>query len=49
MEYRSVFAGVINIGWQTYLAMLNRMAEVEAVDDGNHLGSTQAIAMADTE
>ncbi|CAH0021510.1 unnamed protein product [Clonostachys rhizophaga] len=49
MEYRSVFAGVINIGWQTYLAMLNRMAEVETVDEVNHLGSTQVIVMADTE
>lgn len=29
MEYRSVFAGVIAVGWQTYLAYLNRKAEVE--------------------
>ena len=29
MEYRSVFAGVIAVGWQTYLAFLNRQAEVE--------------------
>jgi protein Mpv17 len=28
-QYRSVFAGVIAIGWQTYLSYLNRMAEVE--------------------
>jgi len=27
IEYRSVFAGVIAIGWQTYLAFLNRRAE----------------------
>ena len=29
VEYRSVFAGVIAVGWQTYLAFLNRQAEVE--------------------
>ena len=28
-QYRSVFAGVIAIGWQTYLSFLNRKAEVE--------------------
>ncbi len=27
MEYRSVFAGTIAVGWQTYLAYLNRQAE----------------------
>ena len=27
LEYRSVFAGVIAVGWQTYLAYLNRQAE----------------------
>lgn len=30
MEYRSVFSGVIAIGWQTYLALLNRRAERRA-------------------
>ena len=28
-QYRSIFAGVIAIGWQTYLSFLNRRAEVE--------------------
>jgi protein Mpv17 len=28
-QYRSIFAGVIAIGWQTYLSFLNRKAEVE--------------------
>ncbi|KAJ0336369.1 hypothetical protein KNSL1_013309 [Colletotrichum chrysophilum] len=28
MEYRSVFSGVIAVGWQTYLSFLNRQAEV---------------------
>lgn len=29
LEYRSVFAGVIAVGWQTYLTWLNRLAEEE--------------------
>lgn len=29
IEYRSVFAGIIAVGWQTYLSWLNRMAEEE--------------------
>lgn len=28
-QYRSVFAGCIAIGWQTYLSFLNRTAEME--------------------
>ncbi|KAH8597215.1 hypothetical protein B0O99DRAFT_618266 [Bisporella sp. PMI_857] len=28
-QYRSIFAGVIAIGWQTYLSMLNRRAELQ--------------------
>lgn len=27
MEYRSLFAGVVAVGWQTYLSFLNRKAE----------------------
>ena len=27
IEYRSIFGGVIAIGWQTYLSILNRRAE----------------------
>ncbi|QSZ33694.1 hypothetical protein DSL72_005265 [Monilinia vaccinii-corymbosi] len=30
-EYRSIFAGVIAIGWQTYLSFLNRRVEGEMV------------------
>lgn len=29
VEFRSVFAGVVAVGWQTYLSLLNRRAEVE--------------------
>ena len=38
IEYRSIFGGVIAIGWQTYLSILNRRAEAaekgEEVDGG---------------
>jgi Mpv17 / PMP22 family len=44
VEYRSVFAGVIAVGWQTYLTYLNRLAEDAAkqsahirVSDDGHL------------
>ncbi|KAL2061009.1 hypothetical protein VTL71DRAFT_9061 [Oculimacula yallundae] len=34
-QYRSIFAGVIAIGWQTYLSFLNRAAErMAATQDG---------------
>ncbi|KAK1623125.1 hypothetical protein BDP81DRAFT_454824 [Colletotrichum phormii] len=46
MEYRSVFSGVIAVGWQTYLSFLNRQAEVveeaEEVQERTH--AVQAIA-----
>lgn len=29
MEYRSIFSGVVAVGWQTYLSFLNRLAEKE--------------------
>ncbi|TAQ85295.1 hypothetical protein B7494_g6393 [Chlorociboria aeruginascens] len=31
-QYRSLFAGVIAIGWQTYLSFLNRRAEIEEAE-----------------
>ncbi|KAI1083617.1 hypothetical protein F5B20DRAFT_413324 [Whalleya microplaca] len=34
IEYRSVFAGVVAVGWQTYLSYLNRQAE--AVEEERH-------------
>lgn len=34
MEYRSVFSGVIAVGWQTYLSFLNRQAEVVEEAEG---------------
>lgn len=35
-QYRSVFAGVIAIGWQTYLSFLNRRAETEIAVAHDH-------------
>lgn len=29
IEYRSIFAGLVAVGWQTYLSWLNRLAEQE--------------------
>ncbi|KAK0373402.1 dihydroorotate dehydrogenase [Colletotrichum limetticola] len=50
MEYRSVFSGVIAVGWQTYLSFLNRQAEVveeaEEVQERSH--AVPAIAAHET-
>ena len=35
-QYRNIFAGVIAIGWQTYLSWLNRREENRAVKVGEH-------------
>jgi hypothetical protein len=43
-QYRSVFAGVISIGWQTYLAWLNRKAELLSGQKAE-----QAVALADAD
>jgi protein Mpv17 len=32
-QYRSIFAGFIAIGWQTYLSYLNRKAEMAEADE----------------
>ncbi|KAI0132977.1 Mpv17/PMP22 family protein [Xylariales sp. AK1849] len=41
-EYRSIFAGVIAVGWQTYLSSLNRQAEVKEARQ-KALGSTEMV------
>ncbi|PBP27237.1 hypothetical protein BUE80_DR001877 [Diplocarpon rosae] len=38
-QYRSIFAGFIAIGWQTYLSFLNRRAEVEAAEIADESGA----------
>lgn len=35
IEYRSIFGGVIAIGWQTYLSLLNQRAAAEEVLEHN--------------
>lgn len=42
MEYRSLFAGVVAVGWQTYLSFLNRKAE----DGRAMVEEEQPVAMA---
>lgn len=41
LEYRSIFAGVFAVGWQTYLMFLNRKAE-EAGGEGVAAASATA-------
>ncbi|OTB00389.1 hypothetical protein M426DRAFT_324340 [Hypoxylon sp. CI-4A] len=41
MEYRSVFAGVVAVGWQTYLSYLNRLAEME--EEAAHREASAAL------
>lgn len=41
IEYRSLFGGLIAVGWQTYLSFLNRLAE--------EAGAAQAAALAAAE
>lgn len=45
LEYRSIFAGVIAVGWQTYLSFLNRLAEREEEEEGvGHVGHGKRAA-----
>ncbi|KAK4448319.1 putative mpv17 pmp22 family protein [Podospora aff. communis PSN243] len=44
LEYRSLFAGFIAVGWQTYLAFLNRMAEDAASDRSGQIDARIAGA-----
>jgi protein Mpv17 len=51
-QYRSIFAGFIAIGWQTYLSYLNRTAEKEEAlaksAGGNGTTETEKIRNEDT-
>jgi len=43
LEYRSIFGGVIAIGWQTYLSLLNqRAAAVEELEHAAVVGNEEA-------
>ena len=46
MEYRSIFAGVIAVGWQTYLSFLNRIAEKEEASRKSVHDETEAVEKA---
>jgi protein Mpv17 len=52
-QYRSIFAGLIAIGWQTYLSLLNRRAEMaEAADKiapSSESGEKKVIRQRDTQ
>jgi len=49
-QYRSIFAGVIAIGWQTYLSYLNRSAEKEeALDHGPESGGRREVGQKCTQ
>ncbi|KAI1410261.1 hypothetical protein F5Y13DRAFT_168039 [Hypoxylon sp. FL1857] len=47
IEYRSVFAGVVAVGWQTYLSYLNRQAEIE--EEAAHSRKTTVAALPSVE
>lgn len=49
MEYRSVFAGVIAVGWQTYLSFLNRQAEEAEAKAEKERGVEVAVARQEHE
>lgn len=48
LEYRSIFAGVFAVGWQTYLMFLNRKAEEAAGGEGAAAAAASAAAAAIT-
>jgi len=41
-QYRSIFAGFVAIGWQTYLSFLNRKAEVAEAAERAVVGSSES-------
>ncbi|CAJ2514063.1 Uu.00g021820.m01.CDS01 [Anthostomella pinea] len=49
IEYRSIFAGVVAVGWQTYLSFLNREAEMEEASEKAAAGVKPAAAVKPVE
>ena len=47
LEYRSVFAGVVAVGWQTYLSLLNRRAELREDSERAAMGDVAPAPAAD--
>jgi protein Mpv17 len=48
-QYRNIFAGVIAIGWQTYLSFLNRKAEVAEALEIAESGGQREVARETTQ
>ncbi|KAH6605822.1 mpv17 pmp22 family [Trichoderma cornu-damae] len=46
LEYRALFAGVVNLGWQAYLSLLNRWAEIREAEAADSVGEPVALARA---
>jgi protein Mpv17 len=42
-QYRSIFAGVIAIGWQTYLSLLNQRAAAEEAEREAEHGAVKEV------
>ncbi|KAL7938654.1 hypothetical protein V8C35DRAFT_288780 [Trichoderma chlorosporum] len=46
LEYRALFAGFVNLGWQAYLSLLNRWAELRQAEAAAIAVQSAAIAQA---
>ncbi|KAL7799226.1 hypothetical protein V8C37DRAFT_367043 [Trichoderma ceciliae] len=46
LEYRALFAGVVNLGWQAYLSLLNRWAEIHEAEVADSVIEPAALAEA---
>lgn len=44
LEYRALFAGIINLGWQAYLSLLNRWAEIREAEAAETAAEAVALA-----
>ncbi|TFB07123.1 PXMP2/4 family protein 4 [Trichoderma ghanense] len=44
LEYRALFAGIINLGWQAYLSLLNRWAEIREAEAAEAAAEAMALA-----
>ena len=44
LEYRSIVAGIVAVGWQTYLSYLNRLAEMKEEEGAAAAASETAAA-----
>ncbi|RFU78240.1 mpv17 pmp22 family [Trichoderma arundinaceum] len=47
LEYRALFAGVVNVGWQAYLSLLNRWAEIREAEVEAVESVVESVALAE--